>query len=53
MGRCLQHETELKHAIDDSPFGATLCVPPEQVKRVYQTSGTAGAPSVLALSVRT
>ncbi len=42
---------ELKQAIDDAPpFGSNLCVPPEQVKRVYQTSGTTGAPSVLALS---
>jgi phenylacetate-CoA ligase len=42
---------ELKGAIDEMrPFGSNLCVPPEQVKRVYQTSGTTGAPSVLALT---
>ena len=42
---------ELKKAIDeDPPFGSNLCVPPEQVKRIYQTSGTTGAPSVLALT---
>ncbi len=42
---------ELKQAIDAAPpFGANLCVPIEQVKRVYQTSGTTGAPSVLALT---
>ncbi len=42
---------ELKKAIDESPpFGSNLCVPPEKVKRVYQTSGTTGAPSVLALT---
>src|SRR5260370_2899583 len=42
---------ELKHAIDDAPpFGSNLCVPPAEVKRVYQTSGTTGVPSVLALS---
>src|SRR5256712_3281174 len=42
---------ELKQAIDAAPpFGTNLCVPPEQVKRVYQTSGTTGAPSVLALT---
>jgi len=42
---------ELKNAMDEAPpFGSNLCVPPEQVKRVYQTSGTTGAPSVLALS---
>jgi phenylacetate-CoA ligase len=42
---------ELKEALDeDPPFGANLCVAPEQVKRVYQTSGTSGSPSVLALT---
>ncbi|TMD33140.1 MAG: phenylacetate--CoA ligase [Chloroflexi bacterium] len=42
---------ELKQAIDETPpFGSNLCVPHEQVKRVYQTSGTTGAPSVLALT---
>ena len=42
---------ELKRAIDeDPPFGSNLCVPPERVKRVYQTSGTSGTPSVLALT---
>ncbi len=42
---------ELKDALDeDPPFGSNLCVPPEQVKRVYQTSGTTGSPSVLALT---
>ena len=42
---------ELKQAMDeDPPFGSNLCVPPEQVKRIYQTSGTTGAPSVIALT---
>src|SRR2546426_6506886 len=42
---------ELKQAIDAAPpFGTNLCATPEQVKRVYQTSGTTGAPSVLALT---
>src|SRR5690349_15597090 len=42
---------ELKQALDeDPPFGSNLCVGPEQVKRVYQTSGTSGSPSVLALT---
>ena len=42
---------ELKVALDeDPPFGSNLCVTPEQVKRVYQTSGTSGTPSVLALT---
>src|SRR3989454_4922226 len=44
-------KAELKPAIDEGPpFGSNLCVTPAQVKRVYQTSGTTGAPSVLALS---
>ena len=42
---------ELKDALDENPpFGANLCVAQEQVKRVYQTSGTSGSPSVLALT---
>ena len=42
---------ELKHAMDeDPPFGSNLCVDPNQVKRIYQTSGTTGAPSILALT---
>ena len=42
---------ELKSAIDAKPpFGTNLCVEEAQVKRVYQTSGTTGAPSVLALT---
>src|SRR6266705_797218 len=32
------------------PFGTNLCVSEDRVKRVYQTSGTTGAPSVLALT---
>ena len=42
---------ELKGAIDEEPpFGTNLCVDVDQVKRVYQTSGTSGTPSVLALT---
>jgi len=42
---------ELKQAIDERPpFGTNLCVPEALVKRVYQTSGTTGTPSVLALT---
>jgi phenylacetate-CoA ligase len=42
---------ELRQALDeDPPFGSNLCVSADQVKRVYQTSGTSGAPSVLALT---
>jgi phenylacetate-CoA ligase len=42
---------ELKVAVDEMPpFGTNAGVPPERIKRVYQTSGTSGAPSVIALS---
>jgi len=42
---------EMKQAIDARPpFGTNLCVPEQNVKRIYQTSGTTGAPSVLALT---
>src|SRR2546427_8558790 len=42
---------ELRQALDEEPpFGSNLCVTPDQVKRVYHTSGTTGAPSVLALT---
>jgi phenylacetate-CoA ligase len=44
-------KVELKAAIDEAPpFGSNAAIPPGQVKRVYQTSGTSGAPSVIALS---
>ena len=47
----LTTKDELRQALDaEPPFGTNLCVSPEQVKRVYQTSGTSGAPSVLALT---
>src|SRR5438552_1245933 len=43
---------DLKRAIEaNPPFGSNLCVPEARVKRVYQTSGTTGAPSVLALTL--
>jgi phenylacetate-CoA ligase len=45
-------KTEMKEAIDEKPpFGSNLCVPIDHVKRIYQTSGTTGSPSVLALTL--
>src|SRR6202165_5748724 len=42
---------ELKAAHDEEPpFGSNLCVEPNLVKRVYQTSGTTGTPNILALT---
>jgi phenylacetate-CoA ligase len=44
-------KAELKEALEEEPpFGTNLCVDPDQVKRVYQTSGTTGSPSILALT---
>src|SRR5438094_5423779 len=44
-------KAELRQALDeDPPFGSNLCVSPDQVKRVYQTSRTTASPSVLALA---
>jgi len=44
-------KADLKDAVDeDPPFGSNLSVSPARVKRVYQTSGTSGTPSVLALT---
>lgn len=41
----------LSAAADEAPpFGSNLCVPEERVKRIYQTSGTSGKPSVVALT---
>ncbi len=42
---------EFKTALEeDPPFGNNLCVEPNLVKRVYQTSGTTGSPNILALT---
>jgi phenylacetate-CoA ligase len=42
---------ELRAAIEEAPpFGTNAGVPQERVKRIYQTSGTSGAPSVIALT---
>ena len=47
----LTTKDELRQALDeDPPFGSNLCVTADQVKRIYQTGGTSGAPSVLALT---
>jgi phenylacetate-CoA ligase len=44
-------KAELQAAIEEAPpFGTNAGVPDDRVKRVYQTSGTTGAPSVIALS---
>jgi phenylacetate-CoA ligase len=52
MGRLpFTTKAELKQAIDeDPPFGTNVCVGQAEIKRIYQTSGTTGSPSVLALT---
>ena len=47
----LTSKEELRTALDeDPPFGSNLCVEPNLVKRIYQTSGTTGSPNILALT---
>jgi len=35
----------------ENPFGAYLCAAPEEIVRIYSTSGTTGAPSYVPLTV--
>jgi phenylacetate-CoA ligase len=42
---------ELRRAVDERPpFGTNAGVADERIKRVYQTSGTSGSPTVIALT---
>ncbi|HEY1162258.1 MAG TPA: phenylacetate--CoA ligase family protein [Candidatus Dormibacteraeota bacterium] len=42
---------ELKQSIEDKlPFGTNAGVPEDRIKRVYQTSGTTGTPTVIPLT---
>jgi len=42
---------ELKKSIDEElPFGTNAGVPEDRIKRVYQTSGTTGTPTVIPLT---
>ena len=42
---------ELKQSVDEQPpFGTNAAVPEERIKRVYQTSGTTGTPTVIPLT---
>jgi phenylacetate-CoA ligase len=36
----------------DDPFGAHLCVGPDEIVRIHSTSGTTGAPSYIPLTAR-
>src|SRR5690349_9998690 len=37
-------------ATEDNPFGAHLCVGPDEIVRIYSTSGTTGTPSYIPLT---
>jgi phenylacetate-CoA ligase len=42
---------ELRGAVDERPpFGTNAAVAGERIKRIYQTSGTSGSPTVIALT---
>jgi phenylacetate-CoA ligase len=47
----LTEKSELKESrSDENPFGAHLCAPPEELVRIYSTSGTTGVPSYIPLT---
>jgi phenylacetate-CoA ligase len=39
-------------ATEENPFGAHLCVGPEEIVRIYSTSGTTGTPSYIPLTAQ-
>src|SRR5262249_33086570 len=47
----LTEKNELRETCsDESPFGDQLCVAPDELVRVYSTSGTTGTPSFIPLT---
>jgi phenylacetate-CoA ligase len=47
----LTEKHELRATISDAaPFGAHLCAAPDEIVRIYSTSGTTGAPSYIPLT---
>lgn len=47
----LTDKQELRATVRPSnPFGAHLCAPPEEIVRIYSTSGTTGTPSYIPLT---
>jgi phenylacetate-CoA ligase len=47
----LTTKDELRQAVEQRPpFGTNAAVPAEHIKRIYQTSGTTGSPTVIALT---
>jgi phenylacetate-CoA ligase len=50
-GLPLTDKRELKETCSsENPFGAQLCVDPQEVVRIYSTSGTTGTPSYIPLT---
>jgi phenylacetate-CoA ligase len=47
----LTEKAELRATLTpDNPFGSHLCAEPEEIVRIYSTSGTTGAPSYIPLT---
>jgi phenylacetate-CoA ligase len=47
----LTEKSEIRATTTDSePIGAHLCAPPEEIVRIYSTSGTTGTPSYIPLT---
>jgi phenylacetate-CoA ligase len=47
----LTEKDELRATVTpENPFGAHLCAPPEEIVRIYSTSGTTGTPSFIPLT---
>jgi phenylacetate-CoA ligase len=47
----LTEKSELRATVTpDNPFGAHLCASPDEIVRIYSTSGTTGAPSFIPLT---
>jgi phenylacetate-CoA ligase len=49
----LTEKSEIRATVTaDNPIGAHLCAPPEEIVRIYSTSGTTGTPSFIPLTAR-
>jgi phenylacetate-CoA ligase len=49
----LTEKSEIRATVTaDNPIGAHLCAPPEEIVRIYSTSGTTGTPSYIPLTAR-
>jgi len=49
----LTEKSEIRETVSaGNPIGAHLCAPPEEIVRIYSTSGTTGTPSYIPLTAR-